>query len=316
MLGALVEVAREQGARGITVSRVVARSGVSRRTFYELFDDRDDCFLTAFDLAIERAGQRVLPAYRGAGSWRERVRAALGAVLEFLEDEPGMGSLCVVDALGAGPQALARRAAVMDVLIDVVDEGRAHARVGSKPTRLTAEGVVGAVLGVLHARITASGVRPNGSVPGHASSRRATGRPIAQSFAGLLGPLMGMILLPYLGPAAAAREAARAAPPPRPSRQARGDPLRDLDMRLTYRTVRVLIAIADHPGASNRQIADVSGVTDQGQISKLLARLEHLGLIGNACAAPARGEPNVWRLTPRGEEVEHTIREQAAPTVS
>jgi DNA-binding MarR family transcriptional regulator len=85
-------------------------------------------------------------------------------------------------------------------------------------------------------------------------------------------------------------------------------------MRLTYRTVRVLAAIAAHANASNRQVADASGVQDQGQISKLLARLEHLGLIENAGAGgPTRGEPNAWRLTPRGREVEHAIREQAGP---
>ena len=89
--------------------------------------------------------------------------------------------------------------------------------------------------------------------------------------------------------------------------------MRDLDMRLTYRTVRVLLAIASRPGASNRQVADASGVADQGQISKLLARLEHLGLIHNTGAGPLRGEPNVWSLTPKGEEIEHTIRRQTVP---
>ena len=82
-------------------------------------------------------------------------------------------------------------------------------------------------------------------------------------------------------------------------------------MRLTYRTVRVLIAIAARPGASNREVADASGVVDQGQISKLLTRLEHLGLIYNDGSGASRGEPNIWHLTPRGEEIEHIIRDQA-----
>jgi DNA-binding MarR family transcriptional regulator len=75
-----------------------------------------------------------------------------------------------------------------------------------------------------------------------------------------------------------------------------------------------LLAIAGRPGASNRQVADASGVADQGQISKLLARLEHLGLIKNGGVGPARGEPNVWRLTAKGKQIEHTIRRQNAPT--
>ena len=83
-------------------------------------------------------------------------------------------------------------------------------------------------------------------------------------------------------------------------------------MRLTYRTVRVLEGITECPGVSNRVVSERAGVIDQGQISKLLARLEHLGLIANAGAGgPARGEPNIWRLTPKGAEIERTIRRQA-----
>jgi AcrR family transcriptional regulator len=62
MVAALVEVARERGVSGVTVAHVVARSGVSRRTFYELFEDREDCFLAGFDLAVQGAARRVLPA--------------------------------------------------------------------------------------------------------------------------------------------------------------------------------------------------------------------------------------------------------------
>jgi AcrR family transcriptional regulator len=289
MVAAMVEVARERGAAQVTVAHVVDHSGVSRRTFYEHFEDREACFLAAFDEAVQRAAAIVVPAFHGEGAWRERVRAGLEALLGFLDDEPGLGALCVVGALGGGPQALERRASVVRVLVDAVDEGR-RAKSGLRATRLTAEGAVGAVLGVLHARLTADEAKP---------------------MAGLLGPLMGMVLLPYLGPAAAAREAAR--PVPRRRRVARHsrDPLRDLDMRLTYRTVQVLSAIAAHPGASNRRVADASGVQDQGQISKLLARLEHLGLIGNQAAEAVRGEPNAWRLTSRGLEIEQAIRQQS-----
>jgi DNA-binding MarR family transcriptional regulator len=129
----------------------------------------------------------------------------------------------------------------------------------------------------------------------------------------LLGPLMGMIVLPYQGQAAAGREVARPAPRRRRPAPLLSDPLRDVNMRLTYRTVRVLLAIAGNENASNREVADASGVSDQGQISKLLARLEHLGLIQNRGGGFVRGEPNAWRLTPKGEEIEHSIRRQTTP---
>ena len=133
---------------------------------------------------------------------------------------------------------------------------------------------------------------------------------------GLTNPLMGMIVTPYRGAAAARRELER--PAPRVTRptvaRSHPNPLRDLEMRLTYRTVRALLAIGENPGASNRRVAEHAGVGDQGQISKLLARLEHLGLIENVGAGPAKGEPNAWSLTAKGAEVERAIRSESAVT--
>jgi DNA-binding MarR family transcriptional regulator len=74
-------------------------------------------------------------------------------------------------------------------------------------------------------------------------------------------------------------------------------------MRLTYRTARVLSALAGYPGASNREVADRAGIVDQGQVSKLLGRLHARGLIAKEGEARTRGTPNSWRLTERGEAV-------------
>jgi AcrR family transcriptional regulator len=287
LVAALVEVVDERGIGEVTVADVVKRSGVSRRTFYELFDDREACFTAAFEEAVRRAGTRVVPVFGGPGSWRERVRAALQELLGFLEDEPGLGALCVIDALSAGPGPLARREQIVQVLIDAVDEGRGQARVGPRPTRLTAEAVVGAVLAILHTRL---GARRFGE---------------GSSLMDLLGPLMGIVVLPYFGQAAATQEANKPAMQRERVMRPLEVPLRELEMRLTYRTLRVLLAIASAPGASNRRIAEAAGVTDQGQISKLLARLEHLGLIANHSDGHIRGEPNAWDLTPRGRQIEH-----------
>lgn len=298
ILAALVELSQELGVERATVGHVVERSGVSRRTFYEMFADRNACFLAAFEQAVERGAARVLPAF-GEGAegaprraWRVRIRAGLLALLEFLDEEPSLGGLCVVDALAAGSAALESRARVVQALVDAVDQGRAEAKGGLQPSRLTAEGVVGGVLSVLHARLAAR-----------------TAEPLSE----LLNPLMGAIVLPYLGVAAASQELARpVARSPRRRTRLRSNPLEGLGMRLTYRTVRVLVAIAGDPGASNRRIADAAGVRDQGQISKLLARLEHLGLAENHSGSAIRGEPNAWRLTGRGYEIAASLSRQIA----
>ena len=78
-------------------------------------------------------------------------------------------------------------------------------------------------------------------------------------------------------------------------------------MRLTYRTLMVLSVIAAEPGASNRRVGEGAGTHDQGQISKLLARLAKLGLIHNNGQGQPRGEPNAWTLTTRGQEVQQAL---------
>jgi DNA-binding MarR family transcriptional regulator len=85
------------------------------------------------------------------------------------------------------------------------------------------------------------------------------------------------------------------------------DPLRELPMRLTYRTARVLEVIAQHPGVSNRGVAEQAGISDPGQASKLLARLERLGLAANSGEGHTAGEPNAWRLTATGRSVTQSI---------
>jgi AcrR family transcriptional regulator len=308
ILRATAEVAAEHGAGEVTVAHIVERAGVSRRTFYELFGDREECFLAALEEAIERAAAVVLPVYEGAAGWRERVRVGLAALLRFLDDEPGTRALLVVEALGAGPRALAHRARVIDVLIAAVDEGRTEGRGASAPP-LAAEGVVGAVLAVIHARVTA-GMALVTRRQLATAQHLATGRQLATSpLSDLFGPLMGMIVLPYLGASAARKESERPAPIGAAERRAHpGNPLEGLRMRLTYRTLCVLRAIARHPDSSNRDIGAVAGMTDQGQISKLLARLEGLGLIANVGAGHVKGASNAWRLTERGEQVEHSLR--------
>ncbi len=106
MLTAMVQEVAERGAGNVSVGHVVGRSGVSRRTFYEIFDGREDCFLAAFDEAVERTARVVVPAYELSGSWRARMRGALTALLESLEYDSAMGRLLIAESLAAGPKAL------------------------------------------------------------------------------------------------------------------------------------------------------------------------------------------------------------------
>lgn len=289
IIAAMFDVCAERGAANVTVAHVVERSGVSRRTFYELFDDREDCILAAFEQALEYAAGHVLRAYESEKSWRERIRASLIALLSFLDDEPVIGGFLIVESFSGGPATLARRGGVVGKLTEAIERGYREVKGSVTPAPLTAEGLVGGALTVIHSRLAKND---------HA--------PLIE----LTNSLMSMIVLPYLGAAAARKELDRPIPSPvsGSSKASLTDPFKEAGMRLTYRTLRVLVAIGDHPGASNRLIADTAEIKDQGQVSKLLNRLQRAGMISNTGLTPGKGAPNSWDLTGSGRRVVATIR--------
>lgn len=285
LLAATNRIACELGAGNVAVVHIVRRAGVSRRTFYELFTDCEDCLVATLEDALQHVRARLLPVWNTSGSWHERVREALVELLRFFEQEPLLAQLLVVESLAVSHRVLERRARVIADLVDALGEGRPRSHPATVAAQLSAEGAIGGVLAVLHSRI----------------SRRAGG-----SLMELAGPLVSMVVLPYCGPAAARRELERPVPPTTSTHASAGadaDPIRAAGMRLTYRTVCVLGAIAEHPGSSNRRVGGLAGMTDQGQISKLLARLERLGMIVNEGEGQTRGEPNAWKLTSAGQRV-------------
>jgi AcrR family transcriptional regulator/DNA-binding MarR family transcriptional regulator len=309
IISAAVQVACEHGAGRLTVAHVVARAGVSRRTFYEVFRDSEECLLASLEQALVCASERVSPAYRASERWRERMRAGLGALLELFDEDPLLARLLVVESSSAGRSVLELRSSVIGLLIDAVDEGRTEARSTAGIARLTAEGVVGGVLSVLRARIEGHQLMDEGSEP----------------LVGLLRALMSMIVLPYLGAGAARRELERQLPARHPGYthpvtesggRLLSDPFKDAGMRLTYRTMRVLSAIASNPGSSNKQVGTIAEVSDQGQVSKLLARLQHLGLILNDGGPHSRGLPNAWQLTATGRQVERSVHSGRTETIT
>ncbi len=305
LLTAMVQEVSERGAANVSVGHVVGRSGVSRRTFYEIFHDREDCFLAAFDEALQHAAAVAVPAYGDDGAWHTRVRAGLIALLGFLDRDRAAARLLIVESLAAGPGALRRRQDVIAGLVAVVDLGRGEGKAKLDPPALTAEAIVGGLLSVLHGRLVTG---PEAAI------RTKEGRPetVESSLLELAGPLMGMIVLPYLGPVAARKEIERPAPQASTAEPVlRSDPLQELPMRFTYRTMRVLTAVAELSAGgscpSNRAVGEHAGIGDQGQSSKLLARLHKLGLIENQGGDPARGEPNAWTLTETGRQVYESI---------
>jgi AcrR family transcriptional regulator len=295
LLSAAVCVIDEEGYGDASVAHITSRARVSRRTFYELFEDREACLLGLLEDAIDRVEREIAAAGLDGLPWRERVRGGLWRVLSFFDRDPALARVCVVQSAHGGERILKRRAAVLARMVSLIDEGRCEGARGAGAPSLTAEGLVGAAHAIVHGRLQARDPEP---------------------LSVLLGELMAMIVLPYLGASAARREQARALPEaarPLIARDAREstsvvDSLAGIPMRVTYRTALVLACLAEHPGISNRMVGDSAGIPDQGQISKLLSRLERLGLAANRGEGYVKGEANAWRLTPTGLQVAQSIR--------
>ena len=293
---ASIRAVDEVGYANTSVAHITKRAHVSRRTFYELFSDREACLSAALQDVVGLIESELAAADLDGLSWCERVRQGLWVILSFFDREPVFARVCVVQSLRGGAEILTSREMLLARLAGVVDEGRHENARANECSPLIAEGLVGAALAIVYSRLLREEQAP---------------------LTGLLGELMGMIVLPYQGPAVARREQARSLPVPIQAHTEplidsddglAGDPLDGVRMRLTYRTTRVLECVATSPGVSNRQVADLAGINDQGQVSKLLSRLERLGLLHNAGKSRPKGEANAWELTYAGKRMIGSIK--------
>jgi AcrR family transcriptional regulator len=187
---AMIEVVSERGYPETRVVDVIGVAGVSRKTFYELFDSKEDCFLAAYDVLIGNLLEEATDAFesRADSTWAGRVAAALGALLEHLSMHPDEARFAIVEVLAAGPRALSRRDAALRQFAGFLEPGRSEA--SFELPGITSIAVAGGVNELLYSEIL------------HGAAARLPSR---------LPDLMFWVTLPFLGAegAAAQREQAR-----------------------------------------------------------------------------------------------------------
>ncbi len=184
----MIEVVAERGYPETRVVDVIDVAGVSRKTFYELFDSKEDCFLAAYDVLL---GNILGDTARGFESkpgapWSERLAGGLEALLQHLADHPEEARFAIVEVLAAGPRALARRDAALRQFTGFLDTGRAEASV--ELPGITALSLAGGVNELLYSEIL----------------QGATARLPSR-----LPDLMFWITLPFMGPDGAMAERER-----------------------------------------------------------------------------------------------------------
>jgi AcrR family transcriptional regulator len=113
LLAGAVSAVDELGYTRATVTDITERSRVSRRTFYELFSNYEDCTLALLEQTFERLRSQIAAAGLAALPWRERVRGGLWSILCFFDREPALARVCVVQSARGGPRITPRDAEFM-----------------------------------------------------------------------------------------------------------------------------------------------------------------------------------------------------------
>jgi AcrR family transcriptional regulator len=115
MLEAMVGAVAEKGYARVAVADVIERAGVSRKTFYEQFANKEDCFLAAYDAGVDRLLAAIDEALATlAPDWLAAARRAVEVYLQAMAASPAFARAFLIEALGAGPAALKRRGEVQD----------------------------------------------------------------------------------------------------------------------------------------------------------------------------------------------------------
>lgn len=142
---AAIDLAAEHGYEATTIELVVERAGVTRVDFDRHFADKDDCALQLYEEYLGGFVALVLAAAESEDDWRDSMRAAGYAAARFVRDNPRLAQVGVVQMLAAGSMVEARRAGMMDPIVDLIDAGRNELADPDSIGRGVAEGVLGSI---------------------------------------------------------------------------------------------------------------------------------------------------------------------------
>jgi AcrR family transcriptional regulator len=189
LIAGLAEAVAEHGYSGTTIAHITRHAAVSRRTFYEHFSGKDECFVAAYETVMAELRARVAEAIEGeTEDWPHAIKAGIAAMLGFLANEPHLARLCMVEALVAGPVVVERYDAAIRSFVPYFETGREGRppEVLARLSSTTEEALVGGMVSLISRRIIA-------------------GR--TEELEELLPDLVEFTLTPYLGSAEAARVA-------------------------------------------------------------------------------------------------------------
>jgi AcrR family transcriptional regulator len=183
ILKGMLKAVGTRGYEQATVEDAIEAAGVDRQTFYNSFTDKEDCYLRALEAGSAWVELAMREEAAGAASWRRRLRGALAALLDFLDEQPEVGRALLVEVHAAGPAAVEMRTEAMERASAMIDLAREES--GDAAPAISAEAVVAGILAVLHGRLSLNQT---------------------DGFLRLLPELVYLAVLPYFGADTAAEE--------------------------------------------------------------------------------------------------------------
>jgi AcrR family transcriptional regulator len=190
LLKAMTITVGRRGYRDAHITEVVDRAGVSRRTFYEHFEGKEECFAAAYGQAVGKLVELTVSAAAAEDDWADSLRAGLGVMLSELAAHPEAARVCFLEVLAAGPQAVGSRDEAMRGFLPLFENAPTEVPRTMRIFESLGMGRVADLSDVLHREIAAGRV---------------------EELPALLAELMYMMVLPFMGPEAAALELARGA---------------------------------------------------------------------------------------------------------
>jgi AcrR family transcriptional regulator len=189
ILAAMIRVVGSKGYKETSVADVIEEAGTSRTTFYKYFADKHECFLAAYDMLVEQVFAEVVANCDGEQTWLQRVEGGLTTIVELFALDPELARTAVVEVAAAGADARQRHWDAVARFTEYLDDGRAMANGSELPENISLMSA-GAVSGLIFDELLA-------------------GR--AAKLPSMLPDLLFAMLVPYIGPRAAAEEMRRVA---------------------------------------------------------------------------------------------------------
>jgi len=189
ILEAMVRVVGRKGYKPTSVADVIEEADVSRTTFYKHFEDKQECFLAAYDMLTERVLAEVMERCDAGLPWVERVQAGLATLVEMFALDPELARTAIVEVSAAGADARRRHWNAITRFTEFLEDGEELAGDRELPENIA--------------------LMAAGAVSGLIFDELLTGR--AERLPKMLPDLVFALLVPYIGPGAAAEEMRKAA---------------------------------------------------------------------------------------------------------